>query len=198
MTSLEPLKSPALVAEAEAARAEARTLAQIEGLPDDIGLLSDILGLVQTRLVNLEERRLEIAKPLTEAKNRVDAHFRELRAPYEAAKEALKLRLERIENARRLANAEALKLAAQASAEGDAIAAQIALDAVASPVAPAGGFRYVWEWELTDLSKVPLEFLALNAATMKLYTSQHKNSEEIPPVPGVTFRKVAKAVARQG
>lgn len=198
MTSLEPLAHPALLAEAEAARAEARTLAQIESLPDDIGLLSDILGLVQTRLVNLEERRLEIAKPLTEAKTKVDAHFRELRAPYEAAKDALKARLERIENERRLANAAALKLAAQASAEGDAVAAQIALDAVGGRTEANVGFRYVWEWELTDLSKVPLEFLALNAATLKLYVTRYKNSEEIPSIPGIEFRKVAKAVARQG
>jgi hypothetical protein len=198
VAGLEPLKDPALIAEAEASRAEARTLEQIEGLPDDIRLLSDILGLVQTRLVNLEERRLEIAKPLHEAKTKVDAHFRELRAPYEAAKEALKARLERIENERRLANREALALASQYSAEGDTVAAQIALDAVASKPTIGAGFRYIWEWELTDLSKVPLEFLALNAATLKLYTQRFKDSEEIPGIPGIRFQKVAKAVARQG
>ena len=75
-------------------------------------------------------------------------------------------------------------------------AAQVAL--VKAPMegtqsAPAGvQFRYEWKWDLEnpeDISEVPQEFLALNPAAMKRYTSAYRNAEEIPPVPGIVFRR---------
>jgi hypothetical protein len=192
------LLTPEAKAEIAKASAERNHLAQLEELPDDAITLNEVLTLVQGRLSAIEEKRKGIVEPLGKAKAAIDALFRDLREPFEEAKERLKARLARLENERRALLAASTQAAIAARAEGDLVAAQIALDAAgAASVKPEGvSYRYAWDWEVEDLSKVPLEFLAVNANTVKLYTNRYKNSETIPPIPGLTFTKTATPIAR--
>jgi hypothetical protein len=169
---------------------------KVAGLPNDPRQLTTALSFVQARLKAIEDTRLGIAEPMNRAKSNLDAHFRNLKAPYEQAKDVLKNRLEAIEVARRAALAEANAPKPLASGE-----ARCGVDADAVFTTPSvgqavGSFRDEWTWELEDISKIPLEFLAVNAATVKLYLSKHKHSQEVPPIPGLRFTKVPKAIAR--
>jgi hypothetical protein len=165
---------------------------KVAGLPNDPALLNGALGFVQSRLKALEDTRLTIAEPMNKAKTALDTHFRGLRAPYEEAKAVLKTRLEAIEVARRAALAEANtpKSLPSGGLEPDAVfdTPQIG--------PPVGSFRDEWDWELEDLSQVPLEYLAVNHASVKLFLSRHKNSQVMPPIPGLRFVKRPKAISR--
>jgi hypothetical protein len=182
-------------AEVELYRAHAVGLVEkVKALPD--GVLSSVLSFVHAKIKALEDTRLEIAEPLTKAKANLDKHFRELRAPYEEAKALIKERLEAQEAERKrlaaLEHGRALLVAKSGVEEGDPVFVPVAVPEKAEGVT----FRYEWDWELEDLSKVPASFLAVNAHSVKMHLSQFKNSEVATPVPGLRFTKVPRAVAK--
>lgn len=196
------LLTPDAMAEMAAAHAGGNNLSEMIAWPcddeDDEKTLIDFLSAIQERLRTLERARKTIAEPLTAAKKALDALFSTAEAPYEAAKESIKNKLERAEDRRRETYSQALILASDARKEGDAKKASKALTLAASSSKKAGGasYTYSWEWELEDIAQVPIEFLALNYAVCRSYTQRFKNSETIEGVPGIVFKRVAKVIAR--
>jgi hypothetical protein len=175
--------------------------------PQDETDLAEILGVIKDKAKDLEEKRTTITGPLNAAKRAVDALFRPARDALEEAERIIKGKLaqadRRREEARRAAQLQ-LQAAAQAAQVNPAAlssvkAAQAQLAATPQPGttgAPEGvSFRYQWKWDLEDIGQVPTEFLALNPATLKMYVSRFKDQDQIPPVPGITFRRERIVVA---
>jgi hypothetical protein len=189
--------APAQVEFVTTHKQEASAIAQqVAGLPDSPDLLTKALSFVQSKIKGIEDTRLSITEPLTRAKANVDTHFRSLRLPFEEAKDLLKKRLETLELARRALVAQVNQPQALPAPGPDPVFS-LPTGNVGAPVPSAvGTFRDEWDWQLEDINLVPREYLAVNAATLKLYTKQHKNSQTIPPIPGLKFTRVPKAVAR--
>lgn len=208
-------------AEIQSEQSEAQaTLAQLREwpciTPEDEQDLADILGAIKSKSKDLEEKRTSITGPLNLAKRAVDALFRPAKNALEEAETIIKGKLAQADRRREEARRAALLLAQEsaakaqaAKAQGDVVQVQAATQAaaVALASAPTSGssaapdgvhFRYQWKWELEDIGQVPMDFLALNHATMKIYTSRFKDREDIPPVSGIRFFRERIVVAREG
>lgn len=198
------LLTPDALAEMDSAKKEATDLALLPQLPVDETLYGTLLGQVQTKLASIEKVRLTITEPMNKAKRAIDALFSQASKPYEDAKELLKGRLaaiatERLRLEREAREAHAKALAAVASGEVDPVFAMVVAPAPAPRVAiPNASITNAWDWDLLDIAMVPPEYLALNPATMKAYVARYKNSETIPEIPGIAFKRIAKVGARQG
>lgn len=181
MTALDLITlTPEQSAELEGYAAESATiLVKLQTLPDNPALLDKCLTFVQSKLRAIEETRKSITGPLHKAKTNADAHFASLSQPYEDSKDYLKGRLVALESARMAANLNPETAGLVPRMEGPSLS-------------------YEWQWELEDISKVPVEFLALNPASMKLYARQYANSQVIDQIPGVRFTRVPKVRAKAG
>ena len=194
------LLTPDALAEIEASKVEAASLAMLPSLPTDETLYGALLGQIQTKLAQIEKVRQTIAKPMTEAKRAIDNLFNAASKPYEDAKDLIKGRLaalatERLRLEREVREAHAKALAAASPTEVLALPAPAP---VAQPALANASVAYAWDWDLLDIAMVPPEYLALNPATMKGYVARYKNSETIPEIPGIAFKRIAKITARQG
>lgn len=143
-----------------------------------------------------ESTRLEVTGPLNKDIRRINKWFKagtaSLRAFKELANErieAYELKLDREAAAKRLE-------ATQAAAAGDHEAVYDALAAVPDQTKTAGNsVRMVWSAQVDDVSQLPAQWTrtVANEETIVEYLKMHEDKDFIPPVPGLSFVRVAKA-----
>lgn len=167
---------------------------------EDETVLAEILQEFKGRYKELEEKRKSITQPLNAAKRAVDALFRPARSALEEAERIIKGKLRDAADRREAARREALRLASEAAGRGDVKGAQAAMATIPTNSGGPDGvsYRYQWKWELVDIEKVPPGFLALNPATMKMYVSKYRTSDEIPGIPGIRFHRERTVVSQSG
>lgn len=172
----------------EKAQSAQAQLARIEAWPvetvEDQTTVKQLLGMVQSRLADIEELRTSITKPLLETKRRVDSLFSALAAPYENTKGILKTKLEAV------ALAQAALIVA---AREKAIAGEI-VEAVPETAVSA---QWEWTYEIVDVHSIPREYLAPNHAAIKMYMAAYRKSDTIEGVAGICFLRKPKVVARR-
>lgn len=170
--------------------------------PDQESIIAAILQEVKGRLAELETSRKSITQPLAQVKAAVDALFRPMKEAWEEAEQVLKGKLAMAEERRREASAARLDAAKLAASQGDAQGARDELVARAhltAQAAPEGiQYRKSWTWTVNDLSKVPREWLSLDHSKAKIYCKEWQESDQIPEVPGLTFRREVSVVSRVG
>jgi len=190
------------VGQATAAHADVQTiganlLAQMEravvNSPESAATMTDALKFVDTKLKAAEDARTALVGPLNAHVKFINGGFKTATEPMEKAKqvgrgklasylqEQERIRVEAEREARRAAEAEALRVAAEREKEGDQAGADQALEAGvaverAVVVAPApvrgtfggsAGLRKTWTYETVDLTKVPREYLMLDERKVK-------------------------------
>lgn len=146
---------------------------------DDIAPATSDLAVIARTLKMIEAKREEYTKPLNAFLKQINAYFKDATAPFAAAdrinRDKVRVFLAEVERRRREAEAiEAEKLAlARREAELNAGEHTVDLSPVpAPPPAPARVYtqtgsmstRKEARWELTDLSRVPAEYLMLDTA----------------------------------
>lgn len=184
------LITPEANAEIDRTRASHNALERARDWPcetaEEQSEVTTMLSMVQARLAAIEATRTSITKPLLDAKRRVDELFRGLSEPYELTKESLKSKLA----AAAMRHRAALAAATEAAIAGD--------DPVFAPVVAAPpALAWEWSYSVDDLGKVPRDYLTLDSAAVRAFMSTYRKSDVIPQVPGLSFTRVPKVVARR-
>lgn len=170
----------------ELARREADDLGDLGAMlvvNDDVQYQSaaDALKQIKARIVELEDKRKDITRPLDAAKKSVMDLFnvpvKRFKAIEASIKGAMAGYLERTENERQ-AQLEAL-------AEAEPAEARALVVSAADKTAPeASGIqtRTVWEFEITDEDAVPRNFLTVDEKAIRAAVKLNEGRTEIPGV----------------
>ena len=157
---------------------------------------ASVLTQIQQRLKEIESERVKITKPINQALRNVNALFKGPKGEYEKAKALFKARmadfLKRKEEQRQLALEAAQQASDQGNQEAFYMQAQAANDA-ATPFVGNVHTRDTWKFEITDLTKVPLDFLMVDERKLRGFINVNKDSVIIP---GVRVYKDTQVVAR--
>lgn len=161
----------------------------------DLELASEALAQVKGEWKRLEERKKAVTGPLTAALNEVRAWFKPAQSYYERAETGLKKSIADYHERVAQANAAAMALAAQAAAENDTVAVMTAISSVHTTDKVKGlSVREVWDFEVTDITQVPHDYLYVNDALVKKYV-QDSPGDPLP-LPGIRFFKRSIVASR--
>lgn len=161
----------------------------------DLAPVTEDSALIKRLLKDVEDRRLTYSKPLNDFLTVVNAYFRSLSGPLEAAdklnRDKTRAFLAEVERQRREAEAiEEAKLAL-ARREAELKGGEITVDLTPVPMPEATpahvrtamgtmGTRTEPKWELEDLAKVPTEYLMLD--TVKVRRCVRAGVRQIPGI----------------
>lgn len=159
--------------------------------PEDAADIAAVRDFAHDKLAELEERRTSITKPLNDAKRAVDALFAPVKAPWQALKDDCTDKLNAYETAKLALEAAAKEAAKALSAAGNVDAAAIVLED--ARVTPAEGYKKSYKWcaVLDDVNAVDRAWLRVDWDRIEQYCRAYKDSEEIPPLAGLTFQRKA-------
>lgn len=156
--------------------------------------MSGALIEVKKQLAALEAERSKITKPLNEVKRNVDRLFQAPRETLEACEDACNKKLAAFADGLKAAKAEAVKQIG----EGVRSAEVLSVVHGGAPVIPntlvtVSGF----DWEVTDLSLVPREFLKIDDSIVNFYV-KNKKKDAINAIPGIRVFEVTSMRAAPG
>lgn len=144
---------------------------------------SQFVKKVSDKIKEIEEKRLSFTKPLNESLNAINTTFRELSIPLASAKTIVankiiswrRMEQERIEKeeARRRAIQEAH------AEQGHKVNAPIVMEKPKTTIANMQ-IRKIWKFEVTDISKIPTEYLQINSFAVT--TAIREGKREIPGI----------------
>lgn len=190
---------------AEAAQMAECLLNEIKGIEsvpfviqndEDYELATTMLTDAKKQIKEIERRRKTVTQPLDQALRAFRALYRPTLKVYESIEQLLKKKISDYTLEKRRQEEEAMRQMAEASREGDFAKALAVSDALKkAPVAKGVTVTEEWTYEVTDLSKVPREWLTLNHAAMVSYVQKAK-PEKPEPVAGIRFFKKGKVIAR--
>jgi hypothetical protein len=204
MTTSDALVAVAVSSPDREALEESRTYAstsleQIRDLPcvslEDEQTITELLYVVRQEIKDLDSKRTSITKPLNVAKRAVDALFYPALGPFKEAERILRDKLRSAAEAREASNRAALTEAMAASELPSSCATH--LQRVDDSEGPDGvSYRFEWAFTVSDLDKVPREWLSVDHSAVKIYLRRYKDSEHVPEIPGLVFHKKATVVCR--
>lgn len=177
---------------AEADRALARLADMPCENPKQEQVFADFLTMCRSLVDELDKHRRSFTDPLQKEKTRIDKLYKPAADKWAAVEALIRKKLQGAAQARLSAQQEAKRLAAEAASKGDVGTAVLVL--AKAPEKPlVAGVGHGAEWKVTewDISKVPAQFLTLDWSAIKLYCNEHKHSDTIPPVEGLTFTRTA-------
>jgi len=157
---------------------------------EDLGKASDLLKFIKTLYKKAEEERKSITDPINASVKILNSKFKTITDPLDKAEKDVKAKILAFELDKRRKAEEAARLEAIRIAEEQALAALNATEATifddapeALPEAPASTLAAVapirgnygstttlvkrWTFEVTDISKVPPEFLEVNLVAVR-------------------------------
>lgn len=160
--------------------------------PEQESFFSELLGMVQREIKELEKERTELTVPLLDAKRQVDEQFKPATTAWEAVKDLVKKKLGAAQTKRLQAAQQARKDAEDAAVMGDTQGVLAAMARIPEASKPEGlTVQFEWQASVVDQYQVPREFLEISLGAVKAYCKAHTKSEEIPSVPGLKFEKRA-------
>lgn len=169
--------------------------------PEDEARAGELLQAIHTVLAQAEDARKEAKAPHLQAGRDVDDAFRGPRKELERVRDLLKRRLAekaREREAARLAAVAEARAAAKAGDHETVNAALERIDIAGLDRTPAGvSERWTWAVDQIEISKVPIEFLAVRMDLIRAEIATANKEGRPPAVPGITFKKEAQIVARR-
>lgn len=184
-------QTPDAVAQEEREAASAM-LAEVQGFViqtrDDLQLAAEVLADVKGRAKRLDEREKEITKPLNAALKSARDLFRPAKNVLSEIEARIKGQIAAFQADENRRNQEAMRLAAEAHASGDARGTQEALAQVAHVKNVAGLTTYQkWDFKITNAAELPREFLMPNETLIKEHAAHTIGDAEPTKIPGVRF-----------
>lgn len=165
--------------------------------PEQEQFFSELLGMVQREIKELEKERTELTRPLLDAKAQVDEQFKPATTAWEAVKDLVKKKLGEAQTRRLQAAQQARKEAEDAAVVGDTQGVLAAMARIPEASKPEGlAVQFEWVPTVVNQFEVPREFLEISLGAVKAYCKAHAKSESIPEVPGLKFEKRAKVSSR--
>lgn len=161
---------------------------------EDFQFAGELLKFVKKRTKELEDRRKTVTKPLDEALKAFRAWYKPSLDQYAALERALKRRISawQLEQDRR--EEEAVRKIAEASMSGDYDAAHAASTGLVKASTVSGVTvrkHWVLDEDSVDLSKVPVEFLALDRNVVAEYIRQF-GKDRPKDLPGLKFKRAVQ------
>lgn len=176
-----------------------QALADLQDLPcendEQARWWQERLAYVQGHIMDLEDERQFLVRPLIDDKTRIDKLYKAAGKPAEAVKELIKVKREKYAESILALQAEAQKTAQLAAQNGDSEACASAL---ASIPADLSGVTWSWEVETVDTALLPREYWVVDYAKLQSIATDARKSEQAPVVPGVVFKRAASVSARRG
>ncbi len=176
------------------------TLQLIGKLPiehqEDLDFAGEMLTEIKGKVKALEDRRGKATRGLLDSLNVIRSWFKPPLTYYGQCEIALKRKISDYTQARRREQEEALRVAGQASMQGNAQVAQQALQAASdAQVHKVAGvtMRDVVKFEVFDSTQVPRQFLCVNNAAIQQYIQANGADVQIP---GVRIYKDTQIAAR--
>ena len=155
-----------------------------------------LLADAQDALRVLEEERINLTRPILESKRGVDSAFGEVAKVVERFKNLAKTKLATAREELAALQTTQRELAATHAAAGDSAAVLAAVAAIPEDISvPGAGGGWAWTFEVVDPKAVPADYLVVDEKKLSAYAKAFKKSENIPGIPGVVFRRVAKVIA---
>lgn len=176
-------------------------IAHVEALPcntpEEEQTCSHLLTMTRDIVKELEAQRTAITKPLLDAKRGIDNLFRPARQPWEHIESVIRSKIQVFRQARLEAEQAAKEAAYALAAQGqtEQVTEVLATVPVRHETVGIGEGRE-WTFGVKDKTLVPEEFKAVDHSAVKIWLKQYKNSEVVPEIPGLVFRRVATVRAR--
>lgn len=142
---------------------------------EDLDFAGSILTEVKGKKKRLENERGKATRPLLDALNVIRGWFRPAVQYLDQCEKKLKSKIAAYHRQQRQRQQAALQAAGEASMRGDAEVARTQMqEAQQAQVHKVAGVstREVLKWDVEDLSKVPREFLMINAAAVDAYFAE--------------------------
>lgn len=162
----------------------------------DYEVVAEGLQEVKRIAKDLEQRRKTITQPINGALREFNSWFKPAQTVLENTERVLKRRLAEYETLKAEQSRLAMLAAAAASQAGDFDAAHEASKGIVElPSAHGITHSRYYDYEITDISKVPREFLAVDHSAVKIYI---KNAGKDCPqsIPGIKFVEKTRTIAR--
>lgn len=165
----------------------------------DLELASEALAKAKGEYKRLEERKKAVTGPLTAAVNEVRSWFKPAQDYYAKAEASLKKSIADYHARVAQANADAMRLAAEAAASSDIEGVLVATSLIETPDKIKGlSVRETWDFEVLDVSQVPHKYLFVDEAAVKAHIKEHVDERTGEPLPisGIRFFKKAIIASR--
>jgi hypothetical protein len=195
-------RDDAIIPHVEAKQSEAdRALARLADMPCENPkqeqVFADFLTMCRSLVDELDKHRRSFTDPLQKEKTRIDKLYKPAADRWAAVEALIRSKLQGAAQARLSAQQEAKRLAAEAASKGDVGTAVLVLaKAPEKPLVAGVGHGAEWECSEWDLARVPREYLTLDWSKIKMLCKEHKHSDTMPEIEGLTFTRKAIVRAR--
>lgn len=166
---------------------------------EDLELASDVLAKVKGEYKRLEDRKKAVTGPLTTALNEVRSWFKPAQDYYARTETLLKKSISDYHIRVAEANAEAMRLAAEAAAASDTEGVLVATALIETPEKIKGlSVRETWEFEVANVDEVPRQYMYVDETLIKAHMKNSADSKTGEPLPisGIRFFKKAIVASR--
>ena len=195
-TQLKPSLAPYITAAGDYSaqqQAAEKALAYIESMqcntPEQAEQLNTVMRQCKTMAKSYDDRRKLITQPLNQAKREVDSWLMPIVKVYERAERTLKRKLVDFNTEQTRKKHEAIEAMKVAQSQGNQAGVVIAATSLQQPPELEGTtIKKVWQFRVTDVSKVPPQFLQVNETALRAYMRDSVKANGTPqPIPGVAF-----------
>lgn len=146
---------------------------------------SEVLSQVHQQWMTLDAERKNLVDPIVASQKEVNNTFRPALTALDAAKTFCKQRLANYAKLQEAKRTQAIAALGDAAASGDSEAITQAVAGLPED----SGTRWAWVPTVTKAEDVPDTYKIVDIKMLKAYAQTFKESENIPPIPGVAFTR---------